>query len=730
MALVRQKRLANEHPFSLLTLIQSPSKQPKPPCLAKPHEKVYDKSDERGNFLQSPESGSLTNQQDIYRISGFQNQPADLSLNAEPQHYLPTSNDPPPIFYPNLTLPPRIPPPLAHHQSAFENFYPNQQEEIPPNNYNSETLGQSSLSSDNFSENYQDYYNRLYPFEDTNLNLNNRPEENRIYDFAAQNLIKPDLSENFRYEPTNYNPTILQNNNTLLPPPLHPSPAVLLHIKYVMESVCDSMGFTDITIVASNDTLRAHRSILSAHSTFLGFLLSDMTSVDPHDEPVIFFPNYSSLYVRMLLQFFYTGEVTTMTQKDIEPLRELCYSLGISSLMTRLDDVKLSISFQNIPSYDSHIPPVEHADTKSSDPIHVDFEKHNDFKTDSDIPLTTSCKFQEPKEKQKIPPKDATTEYQTRQYTVVSKMPKDTNLQVSVKCPRCDLKFFKKEILEEHLKVHDGLKPKECTICKKTFNSNYHLNTHMRTHTGQKPFSCAFIGCGKEFSDSSALRRHQITHSGHKPYKCNICGKTFTDRSSGKRHEKSHLNKDLFECLTCNKKFTRKSQLKKHKLSIHSNMDLQDDEVENKPEEKQELLKKINECPECKAVFKKPSKLKQHMRVHSGVKPFKCDQCDKSFARKTNLQLHQRTHTGEKPHACARCGRCFSDVSAFRRHCRTHSGERPYSCDMCGNNFTQASTLYNHKKTCVRRKRLSISEDENFMNQMNMLVHDSIPKNS
>ena len=35
-----------------------------------------------------------------------------------------------------------------------------------------------------------------------------------------------------------------------------------------------------------------------------------------------------------------------MSQKDIEPLREICYCLGISSLIARLDDVKLTISFQ------------------------------------------------------------------------------------------------------------------------------------------------------------------------------------------------------------------------------------------------------------------------------------------------------------------------------------------------------------------------------------------------
>merc|ERR1719222_1823304 len=69
-----------------------------------------------------------------------------------------------------------------------------------------------------------------------------------------------------------------------------------------------------------------------------------------------------------------------------------------------------------------------------------------------------SCKFFHQAEKQKLRgPKSATEEQPaTRQYTVVSKMPKDTKLQVNVKCPKCDLKFFKANLLEEHLKLHDG----------------------------------------------------------------------------------------------------------------------------------------------------------------------------------------------------------------------------------------------------------------------------------
>ena len=116
------------------------------------------------------------------------------------------------------------------------------------------------------------------------------------------------------------------------------------------------------------------------------------------------------------------------------------------------------------------------------------------------------CKIAEQAEKQKLRgPKSATEDQPARQYTVVSKMPKDTKLQVNVKCPKCELKFFKANLLEEHLKLHDGKKAKQCPICQKSFNSNYHFKTHMRTHSHVKPFCCAVKVCANHCKSNLKL---------------------------------------------------------------------------------------------------------------------------------------------------------------------------------------------------------------------------------
>ena len=52
-------------------------------------------------------------------------------------------------------------------------------------------------------------------------------------------------------------------------------------------------------------------------------------------------------------------------------------------------------------------------------------------------------------------------------------------------CEQCGKKFFLRDDLRTHARIHTGLKPYSCNICGKTFKHISHRNRHQNTnHTG------------------------------------------------------------------------------------------------------------------------------------------------------------------------------------------------------------------------------------------------------
>ena len=52
-------------------------------------------------------------------------------------------------------------------------------------------------------------------------------------------------------------------------------------------------------------------------------------------------------------------------------------------------------------------------------------------------------------------------------------------------CAQCGKKFFLRDDLRTHARIHTGLKPYSCNICGKTFKHISHRNRHQNTnHTG------------------------------------------------------------------------------------------------------------------------------------------------------------------------------------------------------------------------------------------------------
>ncbi|XP_050396069.1 zinc finger protein 525 isoform X2 [Patella vulgata] len=93
-------------------------------------------------------------------------------------------------------------------------------------------------------------------------------------------------------------------------------------------------------------------------------------------------------------------------------------------------------------------------------------------------------------------------------------------------CDYCDQKKYSMVALNEHLRIHNGVKPFKCDICDKSFTFVRQLKPHLRMHSGERPYRCE--ECDKSFTSSMYLQRHRKTHSTDKQYQCDLCGKAFS----------------------------------------------------------------------------------------------------------------------------------------------------------------------------------------------------------
>lgn len=90
----------------------------------------------------------------------------------------------------------------------------------------------------------------------------------------------------------------------------------------------DQSHLTDVTLSAEGRTIRAHRVVLSACSTFFSELFR---TLEPLFHPVIIVPGASFAAVVSLLTFMYSGEVNVF-EEQISTLLSLAETLGIKGL--------------------------------------------------------------------------------------------------------------------------------------------------------------------------------------------------------------------------------------------------------------------------------------------------------------------------------------------------------------------------------------------------------------
>lgn len=106
------------------------------------------------------------------------------------------------------------------------------------------------------------------------------------------------------------------------------SPKLQTSLLSSLPLLLDQSLLTDVTLSAEGRTVRAHRVVLSACSTFFGELFR---TLEPPFHPVIVLPGASFGGMVALLTFMYSGEVNVF-EEQIPGLLALAETLGVKGL--------------------------------------------------------------------------------------------------------------------------------------------------------------------------------------------------------------------------------------------------------------------------------------------------------------------------------------------------------------------------------------------------------------
>ncbi|KAJ8266649.1 hypothetical protein GJAV_G00133030 [Gymnothorax javanicus] len=285
-------------------------------------------------------------------------------------------------------------------------------------------------------------------------------------------------------------------------------------------------------------------------------------------------------------------------------------------------------------------------------------------------------------------------------------------------------KHVKREELEAN--GEEGSKyrkePSACPICGKVFSCRSNMNKHLLTH-GDKKYTCEI--CGRKFFRVDVLRDHIHVHfkdialmdeqeredfirkigisvddsdsnldedegdddpENHR-YSCKKCQQvTFAKGRDYLKHIMEVHKERGYGCVICNRRFALKATYNAH-LVIHREQ-LPDPAVQ----------RYIHPCEMCGRIFNSIGNLERHKIIHTGVKSHSCDQCGKSFARKDMLKEHLRVHDNIRDFLCAECGKGMKTKHALRHHMKLHKGIKEYECKQCNRKFAQKVNMLKHFK--------------------------------
>ncbi|XP_062455153.1 PR domain zinc finger protein 15 isoform X4 [Rhea pennata] len=239
-------------------------------------------------------------------------------------------------------------------------------------------------------------------------------------------------------------------------------------------------------------------------------------------------------------------------------------------------------------------------------------------------------------------------------------------------CEICGRKFFRVDVLRDHIHVHFKL----------TFGRGKEYLKHIMDVHKEKGYGCSI--CNRRFALKATYHAHMVIHRENLPdpnvqkyiHPCEICGRIFNSIGNLERHKLIHTGVKSHACEQCGKSFARKDMLKEH-MRVHDNI--------------REYL-----CAECGKGMKTKHALRHHMKLHKGIKEYECKECHRKFAQKVNMLKHYKRHTGIKDFMCELCGKTFSERNTMETHKLIHTVGKQWTCSVCDKKYVTDYMLQKH----------------------------------
>ncbi|XP_043927885.1 PR domain zinc finger protein 15 [Protopterus annectens] len=284
-------------------------------------------------------------------------------------------------------------------------------------------------------------------------------------------------------------------------------------------------------------------------------------------------------------------------------------------------------------------------------------------------------------------------------------------------CEICGRKFFRVDVLRDHIHVHfkdialmddqqreefiskigisaeeteensDGSVDSEphkysCKKCQLTFAKGKEYLKHIMDVHKEKGYGCSI--CNRRFALKATYHAHMVIHRENLPdpnvqkyiHPCEICGRIFNSIGNLERHKLIHTGVKSHGCNDCGKSFARKDMLKEH-MRVHDNI--------------RDYL-----CAECGKGMKTKHALRHHMKLHKGIKEYECKECNRKFAQKVNMLKHYKRHTGIKDFMCELCGKTFSEKNTMETHKLIHTVGKQWTCPCCDKKYVTGYMLQKH----------------------------------